>query len=198
MTIRKVPVQPFVLTLGVIVADQMAKLAIVRTIPMYSLGGSVMNDFIRILHVRNLGMAFSIGNSFPEGIRRLLFVVLPVIVMIVVIVYYVLHDELTIGMRWALAGILGGGIGNLIDRIFRPFGVIDFISVKVYGFLGFDRWPVFNVADSSVVVSGIVLIVLFVLYEGRLKKAARDVESRNEESRNNDSGNDVAVYDEEE
>ena len=51
-----------------------------------------------------------------------------------------------------MAGILGGGIGNIIDRIFRPEGVVDFISVKFYGILGFDRWPTFNIADASVVV----------------------------------------------
>jgi len=61
---------------------------------------------------------------------------------------------------------LGGGIGNLIDRIFRSFRVVDFISVKVYGFLGFERWPTFNVADASLVVSGILLAALLLFDKG--------------------------------
>jgi signal peptidase II len=51
-----------------------------------------------------------------------------------------------------VAGIIGGGIGNIIDRIFRAGGGVDFISVNFDGLLGMDRWPTFNIADASVVV----------------------------------------------
>ncbi|WP_461252145.1 signal peptidase II, partial [Treponema sp. R8-4-B8] len=68
-------------------------------------------------------------------------------------------DEFTPIQRWALAGIIGGGIGNIIDRIFRSDGVVDFISVNIYGLLGMQRWPTFNIADSSVVVGCILLLV---------------------------------------
>ena len=62
--------------------------------------------------------------------------------------------------KTALALIIGGGIGNLIDRFCRPAGVIDFINVKVYGFLGYDYWPTFNIADSCV-VTGVLLIIVY-------------------------------------
>jgi signal peptidase II len=55
-------------------------------------------------------------------------------------------------------GILGGGLGNLADRIFRPAGVVDFIDVKFFGIFGFERWPTFNIADSAIVVCGILLL----------------------------------------
>ena len=71
-------------------------------------------------------------------------------------------NDFTKLQRWAIAGIVGGGIGNLIDRIFRPEGVVDFIDVKFYGLFGMERWPTFNVADSAVVVCGILLIVSFI------------------------------------
>ena len=58
-----------------------------------------------------------------------------------------------------LAVVLGGGVGNFIDRLFRPQGVVDFIVVRVYGFLGFEDWPVFNVADSAIVCGMIALFV---------------------------------------
>ncbi|GMO50340.1 MAG: hypothetical protein Ta2G_07780 [Termitinemataceae bacterium] len=68
---------------------------------------------------------------------------------------------------------MGGGAGNLIDRIFRPDGVVDFISVKWFGltfkngdavpFLGFDRWPTFNVADASVVVCVFIWLISIII-----------------------------------
>jgi len=69
-----------------------------------------------------------------------------------------------------VAGIIGGGLGNLIDRIFRPQGVVDFISVNFYGFLGFSRWPTFNIADSSVVVCGILLFLSVAFPKTRKKE----------------------------
>ena len=59
-------------------------------------------------------------------------------------------------------GIVGGGLGNLVDRFFRKEGVVDFIDVKFYGLFGLERWPTFNVADSAVVVCGILLIISFI------------------------------------
>ena len=76
-----------------------------------------------------------------------------------------------------VVGIIGGGIGNLIDRIFRAEGVVDFIDVKFYGLFGMERWPTFNVADSAVVVCGILLIVSFIAM------TIKDIKSKKEESK---------------
>ena len=54
-------------------------------------------------------------------------------------------------------------MGNLIDRFFRPAGVVDFIDVRFFGILGMDRWPTFNIADMSVVVCGIMLLLSFII-----------------------------------
>lgn len=174
---KRVPWAPLVLTMCIIVIDQIVKLIIIKTIPINHIGVSLLNDFLRIVHARNLGVAFSLGDGLPSGVRRILFVVLPIIVMVFVLVYYVKSRDLTTGMRWCLAGILGGGIGNLIDRIVRPLGVVDFVHIKVYGFLGMERWPVFNVADASVVVAGIALIVLFAVYEKRMGRTSPEASS---------------------
>lgn len=82
--------------------------------------------------------------------------------------YIIKTDTVSAFQRWCLAGILGGGIGNLIDRIFRSDGVVDFVSVRFYGLFGMERFPVFNVADSSIVVFGILILITF-LIEGRKK-----------------------------
>jgi signal peptidase II len=73
-------------------------------------------------------------------------------------------------------GIIGGGIGNIIDRIFRTDGVVDFVSVKFYGLLGMDRWPTFNVADSSVVVCFLILLVTMLIPKKEFSKEVDIVE----------------------
>lgn len=153
---------PFTLTVVVIVLDQITKMLVVNYIQPYTIGASFFGDFLRIIHVSNTGVAFSVGATWTETIRRLLFALLPLIVIGIVIAVYFRNNDWTKLQRWAIMGIVGGGIGNLIDRIFRAEGVVDFIDVKFYGLFGLERWPTFNVADSAVVVCGILLIISFI------------------------------------
>ncbi|MDR0598578.1 MAG: signal peptidase II [Treponema sp.] len=158
---------PFTLTALAVAADQISKAVIVKNWPQNSFIKDVFgNGFLEIIHVRNKAIAFSLGYNLPEWIKPLLFVLIPAGVLVFLIRYYFKSDEFTTLQRWSLAGILGGGLGNLTDRVLRPDGVVDFISVKFYGFLGFDRWPTFNLADSCVVVFGILLLVSVFIKEG--------------------------------
>jgi len=152
---------PFILTAAAIIADQLSKLFIVKNWPRENtfIADIFGNEFLEIYHVRNTAIAFSLGDNLPDWIKPILFILLPIGVLAFLVWYYFKTEEFTPLQRWCLAGILGGGLGNLIDRIFRPAGVVDFISVKLYGFLGFSRWPTFNLADSFVVVFGIVLLI---------------------------------------
>lgn len=155
---------PFLLTAFIIVSDQAIKSFIANNWPPNTHIKDVFgNDFLWIIHVRNKVIAFSLGHSLPEAIRQVLFIVVPALVLIFLIWYYFKTDEFSLLQRWAIAGITGGGIGNLIDRIFRPEGVVDFISVRFYGLFGFDRWPTFNIADSSVVVCVFIFLVSMIL-----------------------------------
>ena len=106
--------------------------------------------------------------------RRLCFGLVPVIIMGLVIGVYFRNKEFTMLQRWAICGVVGGGIGNIIDRIFRVEGVIDFIDVKFYGIFGLQRWPTFNVADMAVVICGIMLIISFVVITIQQKKNEGD------------------------
>lgn len=154
---------PFALTLFVIIADQITKALIVKYIEPFTIGAAYFGDFLRIIHVANKGVAFSMGYSLPLVLRRLCFGIVPLVVMVLVISVYFRNKEFTILQRWAICGIIGGGFGNLIDRFFREEGVIDFIDVKFYGLFGLARWPTFNVADMAVVICGILLIISFVI-----------------------------------
>ncbi|GHV86939.1 lipoprotein signal peptidase [Spirochaetia bacterium] len=154
MKIEKEKMLPFTLTGLIILADQLVKSFIVKNWP--SEGSFIKdvfnNDFLWFYHVRNKAIAFSLGQNLPDNVRPILFVVVPLIVLGFLVWYYLTSPEFSRFQRWAVAGIIGGGLGNIVDRIFRPDGVVDFISVKFYGLLGMERWPTFNIADSSVVV----------------------------------------------
>ena len=153
---------PLALTAIIVIIDQITKAFIVANVQRIEFSGfaiEVFGDFLRIIHTRNLGIAFSIGRGLPDGVRRLVFTILPAIVLAGLLAYYIRVDAFTRFQRWAVAGIIGGGLGNLIDRVFRREGVVDFVDVKFYGIFGFDRWPTFNVADATVVVCGILLMI---------------------------------------
>ncbi|MCK5154425.1 MAG: signal peptidase II [Spirochaetales bacterium] len=160
--------KPLILTIIILIVDQVSKLIIVNNIPIHTIGKSFFGGILRIIHTRNLAIAFSIGNNLPDGVRYIMFTILPIAILIGLLVYYLKGDDFTNIQRWAVAGILGGGIGNLTDRVFRPLGVVDFIDVKFYGIFGLERWPTFNVADSMVVVSGLLLLFSFIFED--LKK----------------------------
>jgi signal peptidase II len=162
-------VLPFSLTIAVLLADKLSKYHIAHNYPIENGRGYVFikdvfnNGLLEIIHVRNNAIAFSLGSTLPDFLRPILFIALPIVVLILVAVfYYFKSDECSRLQRWAVAGIIGGGFGNITDRMFPPAGqpgVVDFISVKFFGIFGYERWPTFNIADSSVVICVIIWII---------------------------------------
>jgi len=150
---------PFIVTVVIMVLDQLTKAWVVANIPQNTIYNSYLGDFISIWHVRNTAIGFSIGASLPMVAKVILFIVVPALLLVAMCVFVYRTKELTTFQRWTVAALIGGGAGNIIDRIFRSDWVVDFISLKVYGLFGFERWPTFNVADSTVVVAGILLII---------------------------------------
>ncbi|UER67640.1 signal peptidase II [Borrelia sp. BU AG58] len=141
--------------------DQLSKYLIVRYVELGDEYLSIFGDFFKIIHVRNTGILFSIGSNIDDNLKNLFFLVLPIVVLIFVF-YFSLRERNGL-IRISLLLILSGGIGNIIDRLFRPLGVVDFLDVKFFGIFGLQRWPTFNFADSYVVV-GIVLFVICDLF----------------------------------
>ena len=160
---------PLILTLIAIITDQISKAIVVAKIPVFNPFNAencivkVIGNFFRFIHVKNNAIAFSLGSTWPDSVRRAIFAWGTLVLLILVFVYYFKTTELNKLQRWALCGILGGGIGNLIDRFFRPDGVVDFLDVYFGGFLGFERWPTFNIADSFVVVCGIIFVIALIV-----------------------------------
>ena len=161
MNLRK-KLLPLVLTGGIVLVDQIVKWVVSRTLP-YGRPVQIIGDFLRFTFVQNPALSFSIGRGFGDTGRIILTMVLPMLVVAFVLYYFLAGKDVNQGQRWILAAIMGGGLGNQVDRYFRPEGVIDFIDFKFYGIFGFERWPVFNVADSTVVVAGIALLVSYLV-----------------------------------
>ena len=151
--LKKISLKYFIISTVVIVFDQITK---ILTKKHMFLGQSeeVLGDFLRYTYIQNPGMAFGIqiGN-------KTLFTIFSILASIVVFVYLIRTRGDKVFVKLALALILGGAIGNLIDRVLYG-AVVDFIDVGI----GQMRWPVFNIADSAVSV-GMVILVGIILFE---------------------------------
>jgi signal peptidase II len=169
---------PLSLTAGIILIDQLSKALIVKGWPDHPqmIKDVFNNQFLWIYHVRNKAIAFSLGENLPDFVKPITFIVIPLLVLAFVTWYFLKPDEFSKLQRWAAAGIIGGGLGNIIDRIFRTDGVVDFISVRLYGLFGLDRWPTFNLADSSVVVCCIILFISILFTRNKAVKEKTDGE----------------------
>ena len=124
---------------------------------------SVIGDFFYLTHVQNPGAAFSIGFESPV-INRVFFSVVSFLMIFVIL--YMLKISKSICEKLAYALIVGGAIGNLIDRVVlgsvTDFFDFDFFTINIFGFY-MERWPVFNIADSSIVIA-MVLLVFYALF----------------------------------
>ena len=140
------------IALLIIFFDQLTKWAILKWVPLY--GKIPINRFLNITHQENRGAAFSFLAD-ASGWQRWFFITLAVSISSVIVVWlWRLRMTGKIVLSSGLALVLGGAIGNVIDRI-RIGYVIDFIQVFINGW----PFPSFNVADSAITVGAILLIV---------------------------------------
>ncbi|MEC8274326.1 MAG: signal peptidase II [Pseudomonadota bacterium] len=147
------------LALAVLAADQVTKALIVANLPIYSAATPVVIDvtpFLNLWHVRNSGIAFSIGN-FNDGGRYFIGALAFAVAAGLIIIGRKSSSNLVVA---AYAQIAGGALGNAFDRL-NPGRktVVDFIDFHVAGL----HWPSFNVADSAIVV-GVALILADMLF----------------------------------
>ncbi|MBQ1963307.1 MAG: signal peptidase II [Clostridia bacterium] len=135
-------------------------------------------DVLHFSFVRNKGAAFGMLQN-----QRWLFMVVSTVAIVGLLIYLIRWKPKSIWVRLSIAMIIGGGIGNMIDRIFLGY-VIDFIYFKLIDF------PVFNVADSFVTVGcGILVVYLFydLICEMRREKQAKLAGTAQEEKKDEGS-----------
>ena len=144
----------------IVVFDQLSKWAIVKWVPLYD--KIPVNSFINITHQQNTGAAFSILAD-ASGWQRWFFVTLAVSVSGVIAVWlWRIRNEGQVILAAGLALVLGGAIGNVIDRVILGH-VIDFIQVLIFGW----PFPSFNIADSAISVGAAFLIVDALFVSGK-------------------------------
>jgi len=155
------------MAVGILVLDQLSKLVVIRSL---GLGQSVpvIPGLFNLVYVQNPGAAFGFLASLPEGVRSPFFILISVTAAVLIIMYHARHLRSQVLPSLALGMILGGAIGNLIDRL-RYGMVIDFLDF----YLDRYHWPAFNVADSAISV-GVGLMVLGMLVEWWRERGVED------------------------
>ena len=137
-----------ILSLIFLIIDQITKILVIKILP---LSGSIeiIKNFFYIIPTNNTGAAFSIL------IGQRIFLILITIAILAFLIQYIKKNKIERKIDIiSFSLIIGGSLGNLIDRIIRG-SVIDFISLK----LGNYNFPIFNIADTLIVV-GVILLLL--------------------------------------
>ena len=146
----------------VILLDQISK-AVVQNYLLLGETIKLTEKFFWITYVKNTGAAFSIsfGNDL---LNKIIFIVVPSIAIVLILI--IIRKSTSKIEKITFALILGGAVGNLLDRIIHGY-VIDFIWWDFPDFI-MERWPVFNIADSSIVLA-ISIMILFSIFLYRRK-----------------------------
>ena len=156
----------------------------------------VFGDFFRLTFVENPGMAFGYD---PGSDFKLIISIFSLVASIGLVFYlYVIRDK-SWSLKIAIALILGGAVGNLIDRTFYGlffdysplfYGkVVDFFDVNFFDFTlfgrSYDRWPVFNIADAAVTIGVLILVLFYKKDEDEDEKLASALPGETQISENN-------------
>lgn len=147
---------------GVVLLDQWTKQAVLEALPLHR-SVQIIPGFFNLTHVRNTGGAFGIFGGERGGAGSVLFLAVSLIAILSILYFFVRAREKEIGLCLGLSLVLGGAIGNLIDRL-RLGEVVDFLDFCVSSY----HWPAFNVADSAICV-GIGLLAAKLLTEDQKK-----------------------------
>ncbi len=152
------------ITVGVVVLDQFTKwLAVEYLIPIGTV--PIIKDALHLTYVENPGAAFGMMQN-----SRWIFLLVSTVAIIAIIIYLIKFAPKNKLALLSLAFILGGGIGNMIDRVALGY-VVDFIDFRLINF------AVFNVADSFVCVGAALLIIYVLFIDGKENKRSEGDEN---------------------
>lgn len=142
----------------IIVLDQLSKLLVIRGLRVHE-SVPVIQGFFDLVHVRNRGMAFGFMNRAHADFGFWLLVSTSIIAIVLLLFWFFKLKDGDTCVTLGLSLILGGAVGNLIDRLrFRE--VVDFLDV----FVGAYHWPAFNVADAAI-TTGTFLVVITLFFK---------------------------------
>lgn len=142
----------------IIAFDQLTKMWIRANLPL----GASLEEVcrVRIIHIQNTGAIFGI---FPG--QSLLLTIVAFIALVLISIFFYRFGRSNLLGSIAIGLVFGGALGNLIDRLRFNGAVTDFIYVRLWGDV---FWPAFNIADASLSI-GIILLILFIFWGMRLQ-----------------------------
>ncbi len=148
---------------GTLAVDQLTKLLALNSL-VQGAAFPVVGTLIRFTLVRNPGIVWGLFSRYP-----LVLTGLSAIIVIGLLSYLAVCGPRR-GLRALAFGlVIGGASGNLVDRVFRAGGVVDFIDIGTRGF----RWPAFNCADLAI-TAGVLMLVWASLRDGQRAKDVRE------------------------
>lgn len=136
-----------ILSLIFLIVDQISKILVVKFLDLNSV--TVIKNFFYLTYTNNTGAAFSILTD-----KRIFLVLVGIIILILLIYYLKKHQIKNTINKIAFALVIGGSIGNLIDRIIRG-SVVDFIDIKIFSY----NFPIFNLADTFITIGVLLLLI---------------------------------------
>ncbi len=155
----------------IVCLDQASKLAVQGSLRIYE-SVPIINGFFNMVHVRNRGMAFGFMNRPDMNFGFWVLVSATVLAIILLLFWFYRMEDESNWMTLGLSLILGGALGNLIDRV-RLHEVIDFLDF----YMGSYHWPAFNVADAAITV-GAFMVGLNLFLKPPEKKSTSPVDSK--------------------
>ncbi|NLA83997.1 MAG: signal peptidase II [Clostridiales bacterium] len=151
------------LVLFIVATDRITKYITIRFLkPLRSI--TVIKSVLNLTYVENHGAAFGILQN-----KRWFLIIIPIFIILAVTIYLLLHRKESLLTRISLAIIIGGAIGNLIDRVSLGY-VVDMFQFM------FINFPVFNFADIAVVCGTIMLALQLLFLEGMHKKGDDNIQ----------------------
>ena len=129
---------------------------------------SFFNNILVLIYAENTGAFLSLGRNWNIYVKYAVLLILPIIICVTILLYLLFKE--TKNYRIIVCScIIGGGIGNLVDRLFNKFTVVDFMNFGI----GNIRTGILNIADISVTF-GVIILIIFEIWYTNLKNLEKD------------------------
>ncbi len=145
---------------AVVLVDQLTKLEVMQSMYLHQ-SIPIISGFFNLTYIRNPGAAFGFMAGTSSGVRVVFFAATSLFALGVLGTILMRLPESDWMGQYSIASILGGAIGNLLDRV-RYGEVVDFLDVYVKAY----HWPAFNVADAAITV-GVIFLILHFSFENK-------------------------------
>lgn len=144
-------------SLIIVILDQIVKYTVKTKMHLYE-SISIIKDILNFTYIQNPGISFGLLSGMESEIKRWILVAVIAFAIVLVTIYWFTYRQKSFFYNFASGLILGGALGNFIDRLFIG-KVIDFIDIGYKNF----RWPVFNFADTAISI-GIAILIFYFLF----------------------------------